>query len=95
MLPSIISERLIYKFTFWDNGELHQGMRCSTGLYRRVADFELTQSQQAYSLGTALCQQQQAVLTKTEIGYAVWLALRSNEVSHAQTANSGSLTLQG
>lgn len=94
MLPSIISERLIHSFKFWDNGEIHHGMRCSTGLYRRIAVFELTQSQQAYSLGIALCQQQQAVLTKTEVGYAVWLVLRSNEVSHAQAVTSESLVLQ-
>jgi hypothetical protein len=78
MFPAIIPARLVHEFKFWDGGNVHQGMRCGTNFYRCVASFPLNQPQQAYSLGTNLCEQhQQAALTKSKAGYTVWLSLRS------------------
>ncbi|WP_106259604.1 hypothetical protein [Stenomitos frigidus] len=83
MFPAIIPARLVSEFKFWDGDNVHQGMRYGTNLYRCVASFPLSQQQQAYSLGTNLCEQnQQAALTKSKAGYTVWLSLRSAEMAH-------------
>ncbi|XGV94555.1 MAG: hypothetical protein ACAF41_17595 [Leptolyngbya sp. BL-A-14] len=80
MFPAIIPNRLVHEFQFWEDGAIKRGMRYGIELYRCVTTFPLTQSQQAYSLGTTLCEyQQQAILTKSIEGYTVWLSLRSPE----------------
>jgi len=78
MFPPVISDRLIYRFKFWANDAMQDGMRHHHELYRHVAIFSRENRQQAYSLGTDLCQHDaEAVITSSEKGYDVWVSLRS------------------
>jgi len=78
MFPPVIADRLIFRFKFWADDTVYKGMRHRFELYRHVASFSKTNRQQAYSLGTDLCQHNKpAVITSSESGYDVWVSLRS------------------
>ncbi|MBD1863870.1 MULTISPECIES: hypothetical protein [Trichocoleus] len=79
MLLPVIPELTIHRFKFLGaQGDLQDGMRHRSELYRHVASFEIEQHRQAYALGIDLAQHGgKTVLTRSQGSCAVWVSLRS------------------
>lgn len=85
MLPAIISEQFVRRFNFWASGEIQEGMYYGNELYRLVSTFHFRKHEQAYALGTDIAQHgKQTIITCSENSYAVWVSLRSCQLSKGE-----------
>lgn len=80
LFPSVLDERLICLFKYWDKGIL-QGMRLGGELYTLLKIYPSKERLKAYSdaqeqirAGESVC------ITVSKSGYSVWIRLRSPDL---------------
>lgn len=77
MSPSVLSENLVRRFKYWNNG-IQEGMNHNGELYALVRSYTLKARLEAYELGCSLSEKGiDTCVTCSNSGYAVWMNLKS------------------
>lgn len=72
----LISETFIAPFKFWRDGQVQQGMRFRSRLFRHVGCFDAVQRQQMFDLASSFVQDgQEIVITTARSHYNIWICL--------------------
>lgn len=77
MLPTLLYERSVNPFFFYQDGYIYEGMAYNNQIYRLVRTFNAEGRLEAYRLGVELGRQGgQVVITASLRSYKVWADLR-------------------
>lgn len=91
LLPVVLSEQIISRFTFYLLNTIHQGMRYQGELYGLAAEFNAHSRLQAYKTACELTANDvPLVITASLNGYKLWVNLKAPDVLSWLTANLSS-----
>lgn len=77
MSPSVLSEDLVRRFKYWNDG-IQEGMNHNGELYALVRSYSLKARLQAYELGCSMSETGiDTCVTCSNSGYTVWMNLKS------------------
>lgn len=76
VLPPVISERDIFPFKFWFEGNIQDGMYYRNELYYRLYTANISQRAQLFHYGCKLSRQSALVLTTSLRECSLWVCLR-------------------
>ena len=87
MLPVVLHETLTSAFSFYNEGQVYQGMSCQKRLYKLISTYTIKSRLQAYAMGCELSGHgNQVVITVSPEHYKVWVDLRSHAIAQPSPA---------